>query len=87
MQKYQQHQIFVEFLGWFEDPEFIFLAMEKHISKDIKEHDLKDISSRLLEGLKLMHSKGFTHRDLKPQVWSTIFNSSLASCNRSLMSS
>jgi serine/threonine protein kinase len=42
--------------------------LSRHILGDIKEHDLKDISSQILEGLKLMHSKGFTHRDLKPQV-------------------
>jgi serine/threonine protein kinase len=63
--KYQQHQIFVEFLGWFENPESIFVAMEyfplgdlgKHILEDIKEHDMKNISTQLLDGLKLMHSK------------------------------
>jgi len=54
--------------------------LSKHISEDIREHDLKDISSQLLEGLKLMHSKGFTHRDLKPQVWNTSFKSFIASC-------
>jgi calcium/calmodulin-dependent protein kinase I len=80
--QYQKYQIFVEFFGWYENPEFIFLAMEyfpmgdlsMHISKDIQEHDLKDISSQLLEGLKLMHAECFTHRDLKPQVWSISFD-------------
>jgi serine/threonine protein kinase len=42
--------------------------LSKHISEDIQEDDLKDISSQILEGLKLMHWKGFTHRDLKPEV-------------------
>jgi serine/threonine protein kinase len=35
---------------------------------DIKEKDAKVISQQLLEGLMIMHEKGFTHRDLKPQV-------------------
>jgi serine/threonine protein kinase len=42
--------------------------LSKHILGGFEEHDLKDISLQLLEGLKLMHLKGFTHRDLKPQV-------------------
>lgn len=37
---------------------------------DIKEDDAKIISQQLLEGLQIMHKKGFTHRDLKPQVFS-----------------
>ena len=49
--------------------------LSKYISRDIKEHNLKDISSQLFEGLKLMHSKGFTHRDLKPQVRSAFLYS------------
>jgi serine/threonine protein kinase len=50
--------------------------LSKHILGDIKELDLKDISSQLLEGLNLIHTKGFTHRDLKPQVRSVFYISS-----------
>jgi serine/threonine protein kinase len=54
----------------------IFLAMEyfplgtldKFISEDLKEDGARLISAQLLEGLKIMHEEGFTHRDLKPQV-------------------
>jgi serine/threonine protein kinase len=35
---------------------------------DIEENDAKIISRQLLEGLQIMHKKGFTHRDLKPNV-------------------
>jgi serine/threonine protein kinase len=51
--------------------------LSRHISEDIKEHDVKDISLQILEGLKLMHSKGFTHRDLKPQVRSSFHKFSI----------
>ena len=36
----------------------------------ISEEDVKEITSRMLEGLKIMHTKGFAHRDLKPKVQS-----------------
>jgi len=36
--------------------------------KDMEEDDAKLIAGQILEGLKIMHAKGFTHRDLKPQV-------------------
>lgn len=66
----------MEFLGWFEDDDHVFLAMEyfplgtldRFLSGEIKEQDAKLISSQLLEGLTIMHKEGFTHRDLKPQV-------------------
>jgi serine/threonine protein kinase len=36
---------------------------------EIKEVDAKIVSQQLLEGLQIMHEKGFAHRDLKPQVF------------------
>ena len=32
------------------------------------ERDAKDIAGNLLQALVMIHSQGFTHRDLKPQV-------------------
>jgi serine/threonine protein kinase len=34
----------------------------------ILEEDVKEITSQILEGLKIMHAEGFAHRDLKPKV-------------------
>jgi serine/threonine protein kinase len=34
----------------------------------IPEKDIKEITSQILEGLKIMHAEGFAHRDLKPKV-------------------
>lgn len=66
----------MKFLGWFEDDDHIFIAMEyfKHgtldmfINPALVEQDVQTIALQLLEGLKIMHEEQFTHRDLKPQV-------------------
>lgn len=34
----------------------------------IPEEEVKEITSQILEGLKIMHAEGFAHRDLKPKV-------------------
>jgi serine/threonine protein kinase len=30
--------------------------------------EVKDVTTQILEGVKIMHAEGFAHRDLKPQV-------------------
>jgi serine/threonine protein kinase len=72
--QYQQQEVLVKFLGWCEQPSNLFLYMEYfelgdlecHITTSITEDDIKDISTNLLNGLRIMHHEGFAHRDLKP---------------------
>lgn len=73
-QKYQQEEVLVTFLGWFEDAENLFLSMEyfglgdleNHISESMTENEIKDITTDILNGLCIMHSENFAHRDVKP---------------------
>ncbi|PMD31453.1 kinase-like protein [Hyaloscypha variabilis F] len=76
--KYKEWAVFVEFFGWFEDLDSVYLAMEYIPLGDleenalacggtIKEAEAKEIAVQILEGLKIMHLENFTHRDLKPK--------------------
>ncbi|KAI8669810.1 NACHT domain-containing protein [Fusarium keratoplasticum] len=66
---------FVEFYGWFEYENMVFIAMEyiehgdlqNYMSQPFSEAHAKVICSQLVEGLGYMHKKGFAHRDLKPK--------------------
>ena len=66
----------MKFLGWFEKPETLYIAMEYHPEGDLTKHlglplqqkTVKTISKPVLEGLKVMDQKGMAHRDLKPAV-------------------
>jgi len=66
----------VKFLGWFEEPETLYIAMEylpegdltKHLGSPPQQETVQAISKQILEGLKVMHKKGIAHRDLKPAV-------------------
>ena len=66
----------MEFLGWFENPEALYIAMEylkesdltRCISMPLLRETVQNISKQLLEGLKVMHQQGIAHRDLKPAV-------------------
>jgi serine/threonine protein kinase len=73
---FQYPREFVDFYGWYENKDNVFLSMEyfqygdldKYIAAGFSEQETKSITIQLLEGLALMHANHFTHRDLKPQV-------------------
>ena len=77
----------MEFLGWYEEPETLYIAMEylpegdltKHISTraPLPQETVKNISKQILEGLQVMHQEGMAHRDIKPAVSSLLPNTSL----------
>ncbi|KAF8243831.1 kinase-like protein, partial [Wilcoxina mikolae CBS 423.85] len=68
---------FVQFLGWFEDPNHVYLVMEYFEHGDLKayinsrlricQESAKSIIKQILEGLNIMVELNFVHRDLKPQ--------------------
>ena len=74
--QYQEMELFVKFFGWFETDHTVFLAMEyfkfgdlgNYLNHKYTEIEVKQITTDLLEGLEIMHTEGFAHRDLKPQV-------------------
>ncbi|KAH0562358.1 hypothetical protein GP486_002949 [Trichoglossum hirsutum] len=72
--QYEQEEVLVKFFGWFEDSSNLFLSMEyfelgdleQHIKEPLTEDEVKDITTDVLNGLRIMHSESFAHRDLKP---------------------
>ncbi|KAJ6013055.1 hypothetical protein N7522_003410 [Penicillium canescens] len=66
--------LFVEFLGWYENNDFVFIVMEymehgdldSHLKKPLPESEAREITLQLTEGLQSLHENGFAHRDLKP---------------------
>ena len=66
----------MQFLGWFEEPETLYIAMEyleegdltKHTGTPLLQETVRNISKQILEGLKVMHQQGIAHRDIKPAV-------------------
>ncbi|RPA99841.1 kinase-like protein [Choiromyces venosus 120613-1] len=72
----KHRSLFVEFLGWFENEDRIYTAMEyfgegdlrKHLSEPLQEELVGKITKQLIEGLEIMHAQDIAHRDLKPEV-------------------
>lgn len=73
--KYLQKGLFVDFRGWWDNLDYIFLAMEYFALGNLEDNIVSgppnargayDIMYQLLEGLEIMHAEGFAHRDLKP---------------------
>ena len=70
----KRDDLFVQFLGWYEDDYSVYLAMEyfeqgdlaRHLTSPLPEGEVKIITKQLLEGLSFLHSQSWAHRDLKP---------------------
>ncbi|KAG0640225.1 kinase-like domain-containing protein [Tuber brumale] len=74
LNKLEYRSLFVEFLGWFEDGDRLYIAMEyfeqgdlrKHLNNPLPEEVVQRITKQVLKGLQVMHENGIAHRDLKP---------------------
>lgn len=73
--QYQSH--FVKCLGWFDDPDYWYIAMEYiphgdlhgHVSQNpCSERETAVVIYQVAQALQYMHQKGFVHRDIKPGV-------------------
>ena len=66
----------MRFFGWYESNDYVHIAMEyishghlrHYMEVERSESEAKDVTRQLLEGLLVIHQKGFAHRDLKPEV-------------------
>lgn len=74
LMQYPEH--FVQLLGWFENEESVYVAMEytpcgnlaSLIADGMVESDVKIVTAQLLKGLEVMHKNDICHHNLKPQV-------------------
>lgn len=73
----QHRHLFVEFYGWYENQNDIFLAMEYIPYGDLGDYikdegtarpHAREMTKQILEALVVLHAEGICHRDLKPQV-------------------
>lgn len=75
--RYLQH--FADFYGWYLDSGYVYLSLEyfEHgdlhrcigrLSQPLPEQEAKSIVHQVLNGVKCLHDRNFTHRDLKPNV-------------------
>ncbi|KAH8702842.1 kinase-like domain-containing protein, partial [Phaeosphaeriaceae sp. PMI808] len=72
--QYQQEEVLVKFFGWYYDPLNLFLSMEyfelgdleRHLTEPLTEDEVKDITTDVLNGLRIIHGENFAHRDVKP---------------------
>jgi len=75
----RQHEWFVKFNSAYEDTHYMYISMEYIPMGDMSqsladgyrwnESDTRVVIKQLLRGLAVMHKKGITHRDLKPEVY------------------
>ncbi|KAH8703900.1 kinase-like domain-containing protein [Talaromyces proteolyticus] len=70
--EYKRH--LVQFLGWFDDSEHLYIAMEfiehgdlqSFITAPFPEPEAASIVTQVAQALQYMHRKNFVHRDVKP---------------------
>ncbi|KAK1143695.1 hypothetical protein N8T08_006095 [Aspergillus melleus] len=74
---WKYERAFVKSFGWYDSPDQLFIAMEYLELGDLHtylqhkpalpEHEAKEVTFQILDGLFLMHDNEFAHRDLKPR--------------------
>jgi serine/threonine protein kinase len=88
--------LFVEYFGWYENDDYVFIIMEyiQHgdlgscLKVPLPENETREVTFQVAEGLEELHNNGFVHRDLKPEVkkcWSYVRLKEKCSANKTRM--
>lgn len=66
----------MEYYGWYENDNSVFIAMEyihngdlgSYLKGPLPEDEAREIAFQVAEGLENLHENKYVHRDIKPEV-------------------
>lgn len=74
----QHEHLFANFFGWYDDHDFLYIAMQYFPHGDLSHYiktdhpsaklNSREITRQILGGIVVLHERQICHRDLKPAV-------------------
>lgn len=78
--------MFVEYFGWYDSDDTVFIAMEhiehgdldSHFKQPLAEAEAREITAQILEGLEILHENQFAHRDPQTRSKNNLYGSTMS---------